>query len=450
MNRSGSTDSMPRTPSAMAPPSGPPSAPSGPSGWVLSSPGKTLNSWRDFESSEELSSLNWNLSQYIELVQKFEGGHQGGVNTSSCTTINVNIDRSKIGEITERYSEGLADLKKHCTQNDKIIAGLLSEIFKLESQIKLLNRSNSDKLSVVGDLELTIGQLEGEVARLKASLAFYNGQKTIFEKRAKAFEEEIAGLTKRLESAIKELTGKRVENAELSSEIYSLEKELRFRISVLGRELVGERSKSSINLESIRSSKGEHYKIWMEKELRALKENFEQLKADAEITLESNYKEKKESLEASLISAEAEADKPDKESTLLKMELETLKLKLSEVEANSQQLKVKKLEISTEVEIRREAYKTQLSAKDRELERLKAEHEKMKMKYDEWLQGINTEQVALYSNTLTPEIRRISYRFGSEQLESSRTTINYTHNTVSATSFTTEGTVSNITNGNGV
>ena len=35
-----------------------------------------------------------NLSQYIELVRKFEGGHQGGVNTSSCTTINVNIDRS--------------------------------------------------------------------------------------------------------------------------------------------------------------------------------------------------------------------------------------------------------------------------------------------------------------------------------------------------------------------
>ena len=35
----------------------------------------------------------------------------------------------------------------------------------------------------------------------------------------------------------------------------------------------------------------------------------------------------------------------------------------------------------------------QLSAKDRELARLKAEHEKMKMKYDEWLQGINTEQV---------------------------------------------------------
>ena len=30
----------------------------------------------------------------------------------------------------------------------------------------------------------------------------------------------------------------------------------------------------------------------MEKELRALKENFEQLKADAEITLESNYKTK--------------------------------------------------------------------------------------------------------------------------------------------------------------
>ena len=35
----------------------------------------------------------------------------------------------------------------------------------------------------------------------------------------------------------------------------------------------------------------------------------------------------------------------------------------------------------------------QLSAKDRELERLKGEHNKMKMKYDEMLQGINKDQV---------------------------------------------------------
>ena len=39
-------------------------------------------------------------------------------------------------------------------------------------------------------------------------------------------------------------------------------------------------------------SKGKHYKIWMDKELKALKGNFEELKADAEATLENNYQEK--------------------------------------------------------------------------------------------------------------------------------------------------------------
>lgn len=434
MNRSGSTDSLPRSPSALAPPLAP------------ASPGKSLTSWRDYERSDELTSLNRNLSQYIGLVQKLESGHQGGVQTAGRTTINVNIDRSQVGVITEKYSKGLTDLQKLCTENDKTIAGLLAEIFRLESRIKLLNQSNSDKLAVLGDLDLTLGQLEAEVARLKASLAFHHGQKTIFEKRAKAFEVEIAELSSRLDSAIGELTGKRQENAGLSSEIYRLEKELRFRISVLGRELVGERTKSSIDWEEIRSRKGERYSIWMEEELEKLQGTYQQQMADVQTTLEDMYQEKERSLQASLDSAQKEAAKPNLESNTLKVELETLKLKVGELEANSQQLKVKKLEISTEVEMRREAHRTQMSAKERELARLRAEHDVMKMKYEEMLKGINKEQVALYSSTLTPEIRRISARFGSQQMESSRKTINFSRNTVTATVTSKE----TVTNGNGV
>jgi hypothetical protein len=41
-------------------------------------------------------------------------------------------------------------------------------------------------------------------------------------------------------------------------------------------------------------------------------------------------------------------------------------------------------------------------------------------------------QVALYSTTLTPEIRRISGRFGSQQVVSSGRTLNFSHTSVTA------------------
>jgi len=108
-----------------------------------------------------------------------------------------------------------------------------------------------------------------------------------------------------------------------------------------------------------------------------------------------------------------------------------MKLKLGELEANNQQLGVKHLELSTELELKRESYRTQLSAKDRELARMRRDHEAIKAKYEELLRGSNRDQVEIYSTTLTPEIRRISNRFGSQQLVSSGKTLNFSRKSTS-------------------
>jgi len=426
---SGSPDSLPRTPASMD--TQPPK-----------SPGRSLTTWKDFDESVELTELNRNLSQYIELVKQLEAGHQGGLRSTGRTTINVTIDRSQVDIIQEKYTKGLADLKDKCKKNDELIAGLRAEIYKLKCEIKQLIKSNSDKERSIGELDLTIGQLKDEVARLEANLSFYKNQKGIFELQVQGLQKKIASLNEQLGKAIADLKDKKIGNAKLASDLYRLEKELRFQISVKSRELMAERTKSNIDWEAIKTKKGERYNIWMEDQLQKLKDTYEQQKGDFDETMKTMYLEKETKLQASLTKAQKEAEKPNVEAGKLKIEVETLKLKFGELEANNQHLNVKHLEISTELENKRNAYKTQLSAKDRELLNMQKEHDAIKAKYEEMLKGINSAQVEIYSNTLTPEIRRISSRFGSQQVVSSGKTLNFsrtsTSMTASSASFSSE------------
>merc|ERR1712055_1142906 len=77
------------------------------------------------------------------------------------------------------------------------------------------------------------------------------------------------------------------------------------------------------------------------------------------------------------------------------------------------------------------AYAEQLSAKDKELEKLRADHAKIRAEIEEMMMGLNHEQVALYNQALTPEMRRITDkaqgRWGKEQLVNMSKVVNYSH-----------------------
>jgi hypothetical protein len=109
---------------------------------------------------------------------------------------------------------------------------------------------------------------------------------------SQGLENELARLNTGLNNAIRELTAKKEDNAAQSSELYRLEKELRFQISVLGRAVVAERTKSNINWDEIKTKKGEQYKIWMEDELKAIQDTYEEQMGDVQQTLEKMYKTK--------------------------------------------------------------------------------------------------------------------------------------------------------------
>merc|ERR1712212_1025132 len=233
-----------------------------------------------------------------------------------------------------------------------------------------------------------------------------------------------------LKDKIDDLNGKRKSNADLKSAVKAKEKELRFQVSLKSREVTAERTKTNINMEEIKEKQVESHKIWMKKQLDELREMYEKQKVDVAATMRDMYIQKEAKLTAEVEKAEKEKV-VNKVDTKIKEELERLRLQLGELQTNNQQLGVRKTEIAAELDLKSNAYAEQLSAKEKELEKLRGDHAKIRAEIEEMMAGLNHEQVALYNQALTPEMRRITDkargRWGKEQMVNMSKVVNYSH-----------------------
>merc|ERR1711971_795065 len=380
------------------------------------------------DNRKELESLNKSLNDYISMVQNLDSSWQGGI-ISRRTTVNVNVDRKTIS-VNLSIKEELDDIQKKCKKNDGEIAELLGKIWALECQM----RQNSKKPDVEG-YELTNKHLEDEVCRLKCSLKFLEDEKRTFEEQKKELEKQIEDLKKLLENKVEKLNNKRKENADIKADVKIKEKELRFQVSLKSREVTAERTKTNINMEEIKEKQVESHKIWMKKQLDELREMYEKQKVDVAATMRDMYIQK----EAKLTAEVEKAKVVNKVDTKIKEELERLRLQLGELQTNNQQLGVRKTEIAAELDLKSNAYAEQLSAKEKELLKLRGDHAKIRAEIEEMMGGLNHEQVALYNQALTPEMRRITDkargRWGKEQMVNMSKVVNYSHK-FSSTSVT--------------
>merc|ERR1712212_34928 len=375
------------------------------------------------DNRKELESLNKSLNDYISMVQNLDSNWQGGI-ISRRTTVNVNVDRKTIS-VNIAIQEELQEIQKKCKKNDGEIAELLGKISLLEGQIREPRKPDLD------GFELTNKHLEDEVCRLKCRLKFLEEEKRTFEELKKDLEQQIEELKEKVKNKVDELNEKRKENADVKSDVRQREKELRFQVSLKSREVTAERTKTKTKtMEEIKEKQVESYKIWMKKQLDELREMYEKQKVDVAATMRDMYVQKELKLTAEV--EKAEKDKVvNKVDIKIKEELERLRMQLGELQTNNQQLAVRKTEIAAELDLKSNAYAEQLSAKEKELEKLRGDHAKIRAEIEEMMVGLNHEQVVKYSQALTPEMRRITDkargRWGKEQMVNMSKVVNYSH-----------------------
>merc|ERR1712002_886241 len=377
-----------------------------------------------------LKELNTLLLKYIGQVQDLE---MNQTKPGGSTSITVNIDRSEITNLQAKYDDQLADWKKKCDEKDKEIAALKAEITKLKAEIKKLTESNANKDGTIKERDLTIEGLRAEISKLQVSLSMFQNQKEIYEFQIARLQGEISYLTGELNAITNALAAEQNRSMDLGNRLVSMEKELRFKIDVLGSELKSERGKTNIDISSLDTRIQGEYADRLKAELKILRKMYEEHMRQTEETLERTYKTKISDLEVQL-AVQMNAVKPTEDITELKIELEKYKKKIEELDSNNRDLSLQWSKLSVELREQEANFQAKMTTKEIEMAYLVKENAEYKKLYEEMRSKLLLEasEVKVYNRLITPEMERISSmyseQFANGTLSSSRKTLKFSRN----------------------
>merc|ERR1712002_1341308 len=377
-----------------------------------------------------LKELNTLLLKYIGQVQDLE---MNQTKPGGSTSITVNIDRSEITSLKSKYDDQLEDWKKQCEDKDKEIAALKAEITKLKAEIKKLTESNANKDGTIKERDLTIEGLRAEISKLQVSLSMFQNQKEIYEFQIARLQGEISYLTGELNAITNALAAEQNRSMDLGNRLVSMEKELRFKIDVLGSELKSERGKTNIDISSLDTRIQGEYADRLKAELKILRKMYEEHMRQTEETLERTYKTKISDLEVQL-AVQMNAVKPTEDITELKIELEKYKKKIEELDSNNRDLSLQWSKLSVELREQEANFQAKMTTKEIEMAYLVKENAEYKKLYEEMRSKLLLEasEVKVYNRLITPEMDRISSmyseQFANGTLSSSRKTLKFSRN----------------------
>jgi len=248
----------------------------------------------------------------------------------------------------------------------------------------------------------------------------------MYEKQIKVVRDEVAKLTEELNNVVAAYANGKSKNYELGAKLRTLEKELRFKAAVAQTKLEAESSMAKGNLHQIDEAVKQRYKPGLDNQLEMLKNLYQEYTTACSIQLEGMYKQKISELEKEKENVPIPAIQ-DSEFQSLQVQLESLKLRTRELEVNNLELESKKSTLAASLEERKKYFSDQISARDKELKLLQDENEAIMKKYKAIFEQFDVKEVMKYSNILTPEISRISKRFGKESSVNNSRMINYSY-----------------------
>jgi len=282
---------------------------------------------------------------------------------------------------------------------------------------------------------LTIEGLRAEISKLQATLAMFQNQKEIYEFQITRLNGEISYLTGELNTTNIALSAEQNRSLDLGHRLASMEKELRFKIDVLGSELASERGKTNIDISSLDTRIKNEYADRLKDELKVLRKIYEEHMRVSQETLEMTYKKKISDLEVSL-AVQMNSVKPTEDMTVLKVEIEKYKKKIEELDSNNRDLSMQWSKLSVELRDKESMYNAKMSAKEIEMAYLAKQNAEYKKMYEEMRSKLLYEEseVKVYNRLITPEVDRIR-RLSGKQMSAgmqmsagSRATLNFSRN----------------------
>jgi len=221
---------------------------------------------------------------------------------------------------------------------------------------------------------------------------------------------ELAFLRSELEKANHGQNQEKMRCSELEIKLRSLEQELRNRIAILETELTNERGRSRVDVSTVDTRLKGEYEARLKAELKSLRKMYEDHMRVSKQEFMQSHNQKLMELENALAYERSHNSSSVVELKDLRIRVEDLRRKISELETSNQTLGHKASELQVNLQEQGAAYQSQLAGKDREIEYLKKDIVEIRRKYEE-IYGTKLEDLAevkVYSGLIMPEIQRMS------------------------------------------
>jgi len=284
--------------------------------------------------------------------------------------------------LRQRYEAELAEWREKYGGSQAEVARINIELENLHRDNQQLKHSNAEKTALLRDRDASLATLEGEIAELLGKLNLMQNERDRMKEHEKSLDGEIAYLKTELETARQALDLEKVRSAEMAEKLNTIEKELRFRISLLERELEDERNRKKVDFDDIDESLKMEYEKRLREELERLRKMYEEQTEISKNEFMHMHSKKITELQELLTRERSQNVSASVELKDCMERLESYKARIAELEMTNLSLDQRTAALATSIEEQSASFRAQMSAKDQEMHYLHNEITSYRKEYE--------------------------------------------------------------------
>jgi len=297
---------------------------------------------------------------------------------------------------------------------------LQQENMKLNHQIKTVEEYQSKEITNVKDL------YDKQIDELKEALDNMNKQYNQLKVGAEGLLQENEDLKdkkaeaeKKLAELKRHLDDEQLKRADLENTCARLEEDLKFKMSVLEKELVEVKTRKEIEINEMDGKLQEEYEDRLQKALEELREVYDKQMQGSREDFAKLYDDRVRDLQSQLTSERGNNASSGQELKESRSRIEQLISKVSDLEGANLALNQKIADMAQDMEDQKSAHRAQMAAKDDEIKRLLDELANQLKEYQN-LQDIKVQldmEIAVFRKLIECEEDRLG--LGDRSLDNS-------------------------------
>jgi len=319
------------------------------------------------EEKQSLMNLNHRLAGYIDRVRNLQ--RENYTLTKQIRSFEEH-QTVEISHVKDMYNKQIDDLKaaldsmnKQYNQLKVGAEGLLSENEDIKSKLEKKDR----ELAAANN---NIGDLQEELRNMVNKLSLLESEKVKFQSQLDECLPEVRNLREKLVEAKRNLDEEQLKSADLENTCARLDEDLKFKMQLLEKQLMEVKNRKEIEITERDGQLQEEYEDRLQKALEQLREVYDTKMHQSREDIEKIYEDRVRDLQSQLSQSRGSSASTLQELKESKARIAALTSKAADLESANLALNQKIAELAQELEDLKAIHRSQLAAKDDEIQRL--------------------------------------------------------------------------------